>query len=68
MLFNFTFSCHLCSGLSQQPVGSRQKRSLDVSSAWATLGNSEFPVNRNVDVFGLRAEKKKKTIDPSSEA
>lgn len=43
-------------------------RNLDVSSAWATQGNSEFPVNRNVDVFGLRAEKKKKTIDPSSEA
>lgn len=59
-MINLTFCCHLWAGLSQQSLGNRQETSLDVWSARATQGGSEFPVKPYVDVCGLWVKKKKK--------
>lgn len=55
---NFTFYYHLCADLSQQPLGNSGQTSLDVWSARATQGGSEFPVKPHVDVCGPWVKKK----------
>lgn len=60
ILINFAFCRNLFVGLSQQSLGNRQETSLDVWSARATQGGSEFPVNLHVDVGPWVKKKKKK--------